>query len=131
MFVSYALSHQVPLCQTTTLLPSVTWHQNVAVYWQGDSAYAARPPASTSNVVGQYHRTGGITFGATMYSWSCAEMCVWVRDVLLLSGTAGLVPCVRHGCRAPSCTEPQDTRQGPGLRLRAWTRGLKEAKGRT
>lgn len=80
-------------CQATPLLPSITWHQNVAVYWQGDSACAARPPASTSSIVGQYHRTGGITFGAAMYLWSCAGMCVWVREALLLSGTAGLGPC--------------------------------------
>ena len=52
-------------CQTAPLLPSVTQQQNVREYWWEDSASTAIPPTSTSNVVGQKNKTGGITFGAT------------------------------------------------------------------
>jgi len=33
-------------------------------YWQEGSTSTVMPQTSTSNVVGQYHRTGDITFGA-------------------------------------------------------------------
>ena len=42
--------------------PSVTQQQNVMGYWQEGSTFTAIPPTSTSDVMGQHHKIGGITF---------------------------------------------------------------------
>ena len=40
-FVSCALPCQMPLCQTSPLLPSVTWEENVMEYgWEGSVSTA-------------------------------------------------------------------------------------------
>jgi len=44
------LPHQTPFCQTTPLLPSVTWQQHVGKYWWEDSTTI---PISISDVMGQ------------------------------------------------------------------------------
>jgi len=54
----------MPLCQTAPLLPSVTWQQNVMEYWWEGSTSTAIQPTSTSDVVCQNNKIGGITFRA-------------------------------------------------------------------
>ena len=56
--------YQVLFYQTAPLLPSVIWQQNVMEYWWKGSASTAIPPISTSDVMGQHHKIGGIIFGA-------------------------------------------------------------------
>ena len=55
-----------PSCQTVPLLPSVTWQQNIMGYWWEGSTSGAISPESTSDIVGQHHKTGGIIFGAAL-----------------------------------------------------------------
>jgi len=50
-FVPYALPCQMPFCQASPLLPSVTWQQNAMGYWWEGSASTAIPPTSTSDVM--------------------------------------------------------------------------------
>ena len=64
---SYSIPH---LCfirtsmSDTTVLPSVTWQQNVKEYcWEGSTS-TAMPPTSTSDIVGQYYVIGNINFRA-------------------------------------------------------------------
>ena len=48
------------------LLPSATWQQNLTEHrWEG-SASTAIPPPLASDVVGQHHKIGGITFRAAL-----------------------------------------------------------------
>jgi len=47
-------------------LLSVAWPQNVTEYCQGGLASTAIPPVSTSDVVDQYNKKGGITFGEAL-----------------------------------------------------------------
>jgi len=63
-FASYTLPHQMPFCQTVSLLLSVTWQQNLTEYWWEGSTSTAIPPTSTSDTVGQCHKIEGITFRA-------------------------------------------------------------------
>jgi len=63
-FASYALPCHTPFCQIGPLLISIAWQQNVMEYCQKGSISTAIPPTSTSDVVGQHNKTGGITFGA-------------------------------------------------------------------
>ena len=65
-FASYALPCQIPFCQTAPLLPSVTWQQNGTECWLEGSTSAAIPPTSTSVVMGQHNKIGGITFRAAL-----------------------------------------------------------------
>ena len=59
----------MPFCQAAPLLPSVAQQQNLTEYWWEGSTFAAKPPKSTSDFVGQHNKTGGITFGAAfLYS---------------------------------------------------------------
>ena len=53
-------------CQSAPLLPSVTEQQHVMGYWWEGSISNAVPLISTSDVVGQYHKKGGITFRAVL-----------------------------------------------------------------
>ena len=65
-FASSTLLCQIPFCQTAPLLPSVTWQQNETEYcWEG-SASTATSPISTSDVVSQHNKIGGITSGAVL-----------------------------------------------------------------
>jgi len=48
------------------LLPSVTQQQDLMGYWWEDSPSTAIPPTSASDLVGQYIKIGGITFGADL-----------------------------------------------------------------
>ena len=41
----------------------LTWQRVMGYRWEG-SAYTAIPPTSASDVTGQHHNKGGITFGA-------------------------------------------------------------------
>ena len=69
-FASYTLLSQMPFCRPALLLPSVTQQQNVLGYWQEGSTSAATPPTSTSDIMGQHNKTGGITFGAALiFPW--------------------------------------------------------------
>jgi len=63
---SYTIPHQIQFCQTAPLVPSVTWQQNAMEYWQEDSVSTDIPPISASDVVGQYNKIGGNTFGAAL-----------------------------------------------------------------
>ena len=56
----------MPFCQTARLLPSVTQQQNVKEYWWEGSFYTVIPPTSASDIVGQDHKIGGITFGTAL-----------------------------------------------------------------
>ena len=57
-FASYTYPCQTLLCQTAPLLPSVTRQQHVMGYWWEGSISTAIPPTSTSDDVGQHHKTG-------------------------------------------------------------------------
>jgi len=48
------------------LLPFVTEQQNIVEYEWESSASAAISPTSTSNIMGQHNKIGGITFGAAL-----------------------------------------------------------------
>ena len=65
-FASYTLPCQTPFCQTSPLLPSVTWQQNIIEYWQEGSTSTAIPPTSASDTVCQHNKIGGITFKAAL-----------------------------------------------------------------
>ena len=52
-FASYALPCQTLFCQTSLLLPSVTWQQNIMEHWWEGSTSTVIPP-STSDMSGQY-----------------------------------------------------------------------------
>ena len=54
----------MPFCQTAPVLSSVVWPQCVLKSWWKGSASTAIPPTSTSDVVDQHHKMGGIIFGA-------------------------------------------------------------------
>jgi len=54
------------LSECPSLLPSVMRQQHVMEHWWEGSASTAIPPASTSDMVGQDHKIGGITFGAAL-----------------------------------------------------------------
>ena len=56
----------MPFCQIAPLLPSATQQQNVMGYWWEGSTSIATPPTSASDVVGQHHKIGGITFRAAL-----------------------------------------------------------------
>ena len=60
----HTLTCQMAFYQTATLLPSLTWQQNVTkCCWEG-SASTAIPPTSASDVASQHNKMGGTTFGA-------------------------------------------------------------------
>jgi len=52
------------ICQNASLLPSVTQQQNAMEYWWEGSTCTTMPPTSTSDVVHQQNKIGGIYFGA-------------------------------------------------------------------
>jgi len=53
-------------CQSTPLLPSVSWQQDITGYcWEG-SAPTAISATSVTNIIGQHHKIAGITFRATV-----------------------------------------------------------------
>lgn len=58
---------QMLLCQTALLLPPVLWQRHVMEYWWEDSISCAVPSTSTSGIVGQHNKIGGITFGALLF----------------------------------------------------------------
>ena len=68
----YTLPCQMLFCQTAPLLPYVLQQQNVMEYcWEGSTSTAITP-TSASDIVGQYDKVGGITFGAALifdFSW--------------------------------------------------------------
>ena len=66
IFSSQMLPCQKPFCQTDPLLPSVTQQQNVVEYWCEGSTSTDVPPKSTSDIVHQHNKTGGITFRAAL-----------------------------------------------------------------
>ena len=55
---------QKPFCQIVPLLPFVTWQQNAMRYCCEGLTSAAIPPSSTTDIVSQYDKIKGITFGA-------------------------------------------------------------------
>ena len=66
----------MPLCQTNPLLPSVTRQENVTEYWWKGSTSAAVPPTSTSDIVGQHHKIGGIAFGTALIEINKMHACI-------------------------------------------------------
>jgi len=56
----------ISFCQTTPLLTSVPWQQNVMEYWWEGSISTAITSTFTSYVVDQCNKIWGITFGATL-----------------------------------------------------------------
>ena len=63
------------ICQTDPLLPSVAWQQNVTEYSWKSSTSNAIPPTSISDVMGQHHKIGSITFRAALVLW---DLIPWV-----------------------------------------------------
>jgi len=72
--VSYTLPCQTPFCQTSPLLPFVTWQQNVMKYWWEGSVSTAIPPTSASDTAGQQNKKGGITFRASLLYFVSARI---------------------------------------------------------
>ena len=73
-FASCALPCQMMLYQPAPLLPPVTQEQNVTDYWWDSSTFAAITPTSTSDLLCQHNKIGGITFEAafiSVFSWIC------------------------------------------------------------
>ena len=62
----HALQCQMLFCQTAPPLPSVTWPQNVMEYSWKSSTSTAMPPTSSSDVMRQQKKIGGITFRAAL-----------------------------------------------------------------
>ena len=73
-FVSYTLACHLPFCQTAPLLPSVTRLQSV-MYWWEVSASTAILPTFTSGIIGQHHKTGVITFRASLIKYISNKTC--------------------------------------------------------
>jgi len=65
-FASYTFPCQAPFCQTAPILPSGTQQQNVMEYWWEGSTSTATLPTSTSDIMGQHNKIGGITLGAAL-----------------------------------------------------------------
>ena len=63
IFALYVLSYQMPFYLVAPLLPTVTRQQHAMEYWQEGSISNAIP-TSTYDFVGQYIKTGSITFEA-------------------------------------------------------------------
>lgn len=59
----YTLPHQILLCQIASLLPFVSWQQNLTETWWKGSTSIDIPPTSMSNILGKYDKIGDITFG--------------------------------------------------------------------
>jgi len=100
-FAPCALPRQMQLCQTVPLLPSVLWQQNRMGYqWEG-SAPTAIPPTSASDVRGQHHKMGGITFGAASYICSVgsvdASLVVQLLQDKMIYGKPGSVVTLLFG----------------------------------
>jgi len=68
---SHALSCQMPFWQTFPLLPSVTRQQTVLEYWWEGLTSTASPPTSASDIMGQHHKIGGVTFRAALINSFC------------------------------------------------------------
>ena len=68
---------------TTSLLPSVTWQQNVVDYWWEGSASTATPLTSTSDILGQSYKIWGITFRAANLYWVQKELyeILWKKPI--------------------------------------------------
>jgi len=64
---SNALPCHTPLYQTTSLLPSVTWQQNVTGYWREGSSSTFIPLTSASDAVRQHNKREGIIFRQPSY----------------------------------------------------------------
>ena len=65
-FASYTLPCQMPLCQSTPLLPSVTRQHRVMGYWWEGSPSAATPPPFASDITAQHNKLRDITFVAAL-----------------------------------------------------------------
>ena len=65
-FAPYAFLCQMPFVQTGSLLPPVTWQQNIIRCWWEASASTAMPQISVSAIVGQHHKMGGINFESAL-----------------------------------------------------------------
>jgi len=63
-FASHTFPCQIPLCQTASLLPPVTWQQNTMEYWWEGSTSTTIPPTSASDIMSQPNKIGAITFRA-------------------------------------------------------------------
>ena len=66
IFASYAFPCQTPFCQTAPLRPSTAQWWSVMEYWQEVSTPTTITPTSTSDVIAQNHKLGGIIAGATL-----------------------------------------------------------------
>ena len=53
---------------TAPLLPPVAWQQNVVEFWWESSTSTAIPPTSTSAIMGQHNKIGGIAFKQPLYN---------------------------------------------------------------
>ena len=76
-FSSYALPCQMPLCQTTPLLPSVKQQQSVMEYcWKGSTSTAI-PPTFISDDLGQHNKIEA--------SFLEKPSCKWILSCVLFS----------------------------------------------
>ena len=107
-FAPYSLPCQTPICQTAPLLPSVTQQQNVMGYWREGSTSAAIPQISTSDVMGQQKKIGGISVGAALiYSWK-VRFCSYKnrKTVYFLFGRNSVMFKFRHSDQQPFLWQP-------------------------
>ena len=54
----------------TPLLPGVSWQQNVTEYWWEGSASTAILPTCSTDIMGQHHKIGGITFRVVLINYN-------------------------------------------------------------
>ena len=76
-FASSALPCQTPFCQTAPVLPSLTRQHHVMECWWEGLPSTAIQPTSTSDIVGQHNKIGGVTSGATLVF----EKCLVLKDI--------------------------------------------------
>ena len=105
--------------------------------WEG-SAFTAIPPTSISNVVGQHHKLGGITFGAALIALGPNEvepfldsLWFWSFSIILLTVGTTLQKQWEMQSKVIKTTE-----SNPSLRINVlniyhqiWRIGIKEPRG--
>jgi len=113
-FASTTVPGQTPFCQTPPLLPSVTCKQNIGKYWWEGSVSTTIAPKSASDVTGQPHKIGGITFGAALYIQAIANSRPGLAFSLWTVHEAGLTSWMKLVTHFIEAMESRRTRNTSG-----------------